>query len=101
MCLDWDGSSPSQMMAVCLARVARCRSMQLYAALMTPSSNHLIETLSGPNVVFLILLGALYQCRRLAASAQNAFGSLIERAYMSLYLASSMKARCFHSAGTS
>src|SRR5215831_13777982 len=101
MCLDWDGSSPSQMIAVWLARLARCRSMQLYAALRTPSSNHLIETLPGPKELFLILVGALYQCRRLAVSAQKPFGSLSERAYISLYLSASISARFFHSGGTS
>ena len=35
------------MIAVWLARLGRCRSMQLYATLVTPSSNHLIETLCG------------------------------------------------------
>jgi hypothetical protein len=47
------------------------------------------------------LVGALYQWMRFACSAQNAFGSLIERAYISMYLASSSQARFFHSAGTS
>ena len=42
----------------------------------------------------MILVGALYQWMRLAVSAQKPFGSLIERSYISLYLASSMKARC-------
>ena len=68
---------------------------------MAPSSNHLIETFGLAKEVFLTLLKGLIQWMRLACSAQNAFGSLIEAAYMSRYLASSMKARFFHSAGTS
>ena len=67
---------------------------------MTPSSNHLIETLSGPKETFLILLGVLYQWRRLACSAQKPFGSLIERSYISWYFAASTCARFVHSAGT-
>jgi hypothetical protein len=47
------GSSPSQMIAIWSPRVARCRSMQLAETLSVPSSNHLIETLSGEKVVFL------------------------------------------------
>ena len=38
------GSSPSQMIAICSPRVARCRSRQLAETLRVPSSNHLIET---------------------------------------------------------
>src|ERR1043165_4745432 len=101
MCLDCAGSSPSQMIAVCWEREGRCRSMQLYAALSAPSSNHLMETSPGPNEQFLILVGAFDQLRRLAASAQNPFGSLRDRSYISLYLPGSMKARFFHSGGTS
>src|SRR5215469_3204620 len=100
MCLDCDGSSPSQMIAVWSPRVARCRSMQFQATLRTPSSNHLIETLPGANEVFSILVGAFIQSMRLACSAQKPFGSEIERAYMSLYLAWSIQARLAHSAGT-
>ena len=39
-----EGSSGSQMMAICLPRFFRCRSMQLAETLRVPSSNHLIET---------------------------------------------------------
>ena len=56
---------------------------------MTPSSNHLIETSPGPKETFLILLGALYQWRRFASSAQKPFGSFSERAYIARYFASS------------
>src|SRR6266487_2470809 len=101
MRLDSDGSSPSQMIATWSARLARWRSMQLYETLVSPSSNHLIETLPGPKFVFLILVGVLNQCSRLASCAQNPFGSLIERAYMSRYFAASTCARVAHSAGTS
>lgn len=75
--------------------------MQLWATLRTPSSNHLIEMLPGAKETFSILVGAFIQSIRLACSAQNAFGSEIERAYMSLYLAWSIQARLAHSAGTS
>ena len=66
-----------------------------------PSSNHLIETLSGAKEVFLTLVNGLIQSMRLACSAQKPFGSATERSYISWYLASLMKARCFHSAGIS
>src|SRR6478752_1163848 len=101
MCFDCEGSSPSQMIAVWLARLARCRSMQLWATFRTPSSNHLIEMLPGAKEEFSILVGAFIQSMRLACSAQKAFGSEIERAYISLYLAGSTQARFAHSAGTS
>src|SRR5215475_3152489 len=101
MCLDFEGSSPSQMIAVWLARLGRWRSIQLYAALRTPSSNHLIETLPGANDQLSILVGVFIQSRRLACSAQNPLGSESERAYISRYLASSIQARFDHSAGTS
>ena len=89
------------MIAVWWPRLARWRSTQLKQALSVPSSNHLIETLPGAKEVFLTLENGLIQSRRLACSAQNPFGSLIERAYISWYLASSMKARFCQSAGTS
>src|SRR6478752_10854951 len=101
MCRDWEGSSPSQMIAVWLARLWRCRSMQLWATLRMTSSNHLIEMLPGAKETFSILVGACIQSIRLACSAQKALGSAIERAYMSLYLAWSTQARLAHSAGTS
>src|ERR1700719_3877310 len=101
MCLDSDGSSPSQMIAVWLARFSRCRSMQFQATLSTPSSNHLIEMLPGSNEQLPILCGVFIQSRRLACSAQQPLGSLTERAYISRYLASSIQARLAQSAGTS
>jgi hypothetical protein len=64
--------------------------MQLYAALVAPPSNHLIETFGLAKDVFLTLLKDLYQWMRLACSAQNESGSLIEAAYIARYLASSM-----------
>src|SRR5215468_5922102 len=101
MCFDCEGSSPSQMIAVWLARLCRCRSMQLWATLSTPSSNHLIEMFPGANDQLSILWGTFIQSRRLACSAQKPLGSETERAYISLYLAWSIQARFDHSAGTS
>src|ERR1700692_1670810 len=101
MCLDCEGSSPSQMMAVWSPRLSRCRSMQFQATLRTPSSNHLIEILPGAKDVFSTLVKGFIQPMRLACSAQNPLGSLTERAYISRYLAESTKARLAHSAGTS
>ena len=66
-----------------------------------PSSNHLIETLPGPNEVFLTLRNGVIQAMRLACSAQKPFGSATERSYISWYFGSLMVARCVHSAGTS
>src|SRR6266481_3481246 len=101
MCLDCEGSSPSQMIAVWSPRLWRCRSMQFQATLSTPSSNHLIEICPGANEAFSIFVGDFIQSMRLACSAQKALGSETERGYISRYLASSMKARLVHSAGTS
>src|ERR1700739_1588847 len=101
MCLDCEGSSPSQMIAVWLARLWRWRSIQLAATLSTPSSNHLMEILPGSNDQFPILWGAFIQSSRLACSAQKPLGSETERVYISLYLAWSTQARFDHSAGTS
>src|SRR4029077_15920568 len=100
MCFDSEGSSPSQMMAVWLPRFSRWRSTQFQAALRTPSSKYLIEMLPGANDKFSILWGGFIQSRRLACSAQKPLGSLIERAYISRYLASSIQARLAQSAGT-
>src|SRR5579864_9788911 len=100
MCFDSEGLSPSQMMAVWLPRFSRCRSMQFQATLSTPSSNHLIETLPGAKEVFSTLVKGFIQSMRLACSPQNPLGSLTERAYISLYLASSTQARFAQSAGT-
>src|SRR6516225_187162 len=100
MCFDCEGSSPSQMIAVWLARLARCRSTQFKATFRTPSSNHLIEMLPGANDQLSILVGVFIQSRRLACSAQKPLGSSTERAYISRYLASSIQARLAHSAGT-
>src|SRR5580658_8224335 len=99
MCLDSEGSSPSQMIAVWLPRFSRWRSMQFQATLSTPSSNHLIEMWPGSNEVFSTLVKGLIQPTRLACSAQKPLGSLTERAYMSRYLASSTHARLAQSAG--
>src|ERR1700722_7627725 len=101
MCLDSEGLSPSQMMAVWSPRLSRWRSMQFQATLRTPSSNHLIEILPGANEVFSTLVKGLIQPMRLACSVQKPLGSPIERSYISLYLAESIKARLAHSAGTS
>src|SRR6266699_1505104 len=101
MCLDCEGSSPSQMIAVWSPRLCRCRSMQFQATFKTPSSNHLIEIWPGANDAFSILVGDFIQSTRLACSAQKELGSEIERAYISRYLASSIQARLAHSAGTS
>src|SRR3982751_2102607 len=101
MCFDCEGSSPSQMIAVWSPRLARWRSMQFQATLRTPSSNHLIETWPGANELFSTLVKGFIQSMRLACSAQNPLGSEIERAYISRYLASSMKARFDQSDGTS
>src|SRR5579872_288501 len=101
MCLDSEGSSPSQMIAVWLARFSRCRSMQFQATLSTPSSNHLIEMWPGSKDEFSTLVNGFIQPRRLACSDQKPEGSLTERAYMSRYLASSTHARFAQSADTS
>src|ERR1700677_4945103 len=101
MCLDSEGLSPSQMMAVWSPRFSRCRSMQFQATLRTPSSNHLIEIFPGANEVFSTLVKGLIQSTRLACSAQKPLGSLIERAYISRYLASLAQARLAHCADTS
>src|SRR5437764_2553124 len=101
MCLDSEGSSPSQMIAVWSPRFSRWRSIQFHATLRTPSSNHLIEMFPGANDVFSTLVNGFIQPTRLACSAQNPSELLTERAYISLYLPSSTKARLAHSAGTS
>ncbi len=101
MCLDSEGLSPSQMIAVWSPRLCRWRSMQFQATLRMPSSNHLIEMLPGANEVFCTLVKGLIQPIRSACSPQKPSGSLIERAYISLYLASFTQARFDHSAGTS
>src|SRR5436305_14840327 len=101
MFLDCEGSSPSQMIAVWSPRLSRWRSMQFQAALSTPSSNHLIEMLPGANETFSTLWKGFIQSMRLACSLQKPLGSETERAYISRYLASSIKARLAHSADTS
>src|SRR5690242_20469437 len=100
MALDCEGSSPSQRIAVCLARLGRCRSMQLAATLSDPSSNHLMKRFSGSQETFFTFVNGLIQSRRLASSPQNPLGSLIERAYISSYFARSIRARFFQSSGT-
>src|SRR5512140_2806399 len=101
MCLDSEGLSPSQMMAVWSPRFSRWRSMQFQATLRTPSSDHLIEILPGAEETFSTLWKGLIQSTRLACSAQKPLGSETERAYISRYLASSTKARLDHSTDTS
>src|SRR6266699_4111804 len=101
MCFDSEGLSPSQMMAVWLPRLSRCRSMQFQATLRTPSSNHLMEILPGAKDEFSTLVKGFIQPIRLACSPQKPLGSETERAYISRYLASSTKARLDHSADTS
>src|ERR1700745_2935329 len=98
MCVDWEGSSPSQMIAVCSPRLARCRSMQFQATLRTPSSNHLIEMLPGANETFSTFVNDFIQSIRLPCSPQKPLGSETERAYISLYLASLTQARFAQSA---
>ena len=75
--------------------------MQFQAAFRTPSSNHLMEMLPGAKETFSTLWKGFIQSRRLACSAQKPLGSLTERAYISRYLASSIKARLAQSADTS
>src|ERR1700712_1387128 len=101
MCLDSEGSSPSQMIAVWSPRFSRWRSMQFQATLRTPSSNHLIEMLPGANEAFSTLWNGLTQPMRLACSDQKPLGSETDWAYISWYLASSTKARLVHSVDTS
>src|SRR6185437_15500900 len=101
MCFDLDGSSASQMIAVWFARLGRCRSMQLWATLVTPSSNHLIETLRASNEVSLTLVKGVNQAMRFPCSAQKPCGSVSDRLYISSYLAALTHARFAHSAGTS
>ena len=74
------GSSGSQMIAVFLPRFFRWRSMQLYETLVSPSSNHLIETLPSKEV-FLTLLKGLNQSMRLPCLPQNLSGFLMLSAY--------------------
>ena len=59
MCFDFEGSSPSQMIAVWSPRLSRWRSMQFQATLRTPSSNHLIEMLPGAKETFSTLCEGL------------------------------------------
>src|SRR6266700_6908097 len=99
MFFDWEGSSPSQMMAVWSPRLSRWRSMQFQATLSTPSSNHLMEMLPGAKETFSTLWNGLIQPIRLPCSAQKPLGSETERAYISLYLACSIQARFDHSPG--
>src|SRR4051794_40057580 len=101
MRLDSPGSSPSQIIATWLARLARCRSMQFIDTFVTPSSNHLIETSPGANDVFFTLVNGLIQSIRLPCAAQNVSGTKTDEAYMLVYFAASTCARRAHSAGTS
>ncbi len=45
--------------------------MQFWETLVTPSSNHLIETLCGSNEVFFTLVKGLIQSMRRPCAAQN------------------------------
>src|ERR1700694_6141043 len=101
MCFDSEGLSPSQMIAVWSPRLCRCRSTQFHATLRMPSSNHLIEILPGAKETFSTLVKGFIQPMRLACSAQKALGSDTERAYISRYLPSSIRARLAQSADTS
>src|SRR6266567_631668 len=101
MCLDSEGLSPSQMMAVWSPRLSRWRSMQFQATFSTPSSNHLIEMLPGAKETFSTLVNGFIQPIRLACSPQKPLGLETECAYISRYLAASTKARLDHSADTS
>src|SRR5512146_1229061 len=94
------GSSGSQMIAVCLARLGRCRSTQLAATFSAPSSNHLMCRFFASHETFFTLVKGFTQSSRLASSPQNPSGSFTERAYISSYLAWSMKVRFFASAET-
>src|ERR1700710_1281883 len=100
MCLLSFGSSPSQMIAVCLALFGRCRSMQFAETFSVPSSNHLIWRLSGSHETSLTLVNGLIQSRHLACSAQNPAGSCTDCVYIAPYLARSISARSRHSDGT-
>src|SRR5690242_2631984 len=91
------GSSGSQMIAVCFARFARCRSMQFAETFKVPSSYHLMKRLSGFHETFFTFVNGLIQSMRLACSRQKPSGSFTERAYISSYFARSMKARSRHS----
>src|SRR5579862_6771281 len=100
MARDSLGSSPSHRMAVCLARLGRWRSTQLAQTFSVPSSNHLMNRLSGSHETFLTFVKGLIQSIRLASSRQKPSGSFSARLYISLYLRASMKARDCHSGGT-
>src|SRR5882724_11427194 len=101
MCLDSAGSSPSQMIATWLPRLARCRSMQFIDTFVIPSSNHLIETLPGSKDVFFTFVNGLIQSIRLPCAAQNASGVDADEAYILPYFAASACARRAQSVGTS
>src|ERR1700710_1455332 len=101
MCFDSEGLSPSQMIAVWSPRLWRCRSTQFQATLRTPSSNHLMEISPGAKGVFSTLVKGFIQPMRLACSAQNPFGSLTDRAYISWYWPESIYAPLAQTSGTS
>src|SRR5690242_10117026 len=69
--------------------------MQLALTFSVPSSNHLMCRLSGFHETSFTLVKGLIQSRRLACSAQNPSGSLIDCAYIASYFALSMKVRSF------
>src|SRR6266705_7186170 len=101
MRFDSFGLSPSHMIAVWSARLARCRSMQFIDTFVVPSSNHLIETLPGSKDVFFTFVNGLIQSIRLPCSAQNVSVVETDDAYMLPYFAASTCARRAQSAGTS
>ena len=74
MCLDCEGSSPSQMMAVWSPRLSRWRSMQFQATFRTPSSNHLIEILPGAKETFSTLVEGLHPVDALGLFGPEAVG---------------------------
>src|ERR1700761_135827 len=94
------GSSPSQMIAVWLPRLARCRSMQLAATLSVPSSNQRTCRLSGSQETSLTLVNGVIQSRRAASLPQNPSGSVTDSVYRAPYSNADTYARLFQSSGT-
>src|ERR1700744_60215 len=94
------GSSPSQMIAVWLPRLARCRSMQLAATLSVPSSTQRTCSLSGSQETSLTLVNGFIQSRRAASLPQNPSGSVTDSVYRAPYSDADTYARRCHSPGT-
>src|SRR5580692_3037268 len=88
------------MIAVCFARAGKCRSMQLTETFSVPSSNHLMNRLSGSHETFFTFVNGLIQSMRRACSRQKLSGSCSDCAYIVLYLAALMRVRLRHSSGT-